>query len=208
MSKSQHRRISERPAYAGLGSQLGEAVASQVAAVQTLVEGTVDDLRLAARSSVPVLITARSALERESLARLIHRGSRRGEGPFMMIDCDLQRVDSLESLVEAADGGTVFLDEVGAMKKPMQNALSALLERDASSAPDAAGRFNPRIITGSSRSLRSQVTAGTFSQDLFYRLNVIHIVPGSQPPGEGRRLAPVRSHRPCDPNVFPRALDE
>jgi len=208
VSKSQRRKTPAVRASSDPGSQLVDAVTSQVAAVRSFVESAAEDLRCAAQSSVPVLITAGSGLERESLARLIHRGSRRRGGPFMAIRCDVQRVDNLDRLVETAGGGTVFLDEIGAMRKSVQNALYALFARDARSEPEEHGRVDVRIITGSSRSLRSQVTGGTFGEDLFYRLNVIHIVPADQRSDAGSRRGPIRSQRPRGPNVFPRALDE
>jgi DNA-binding NtrC family response regulator len=197
----------DQGASADLGSQLADAVTSHIKVAQAFLQSAAEDLGWAARSNLPVLITARSGLERETLARLIHRGSSRGEGPFMKIDCDVQRVDSLERLIEAAAGGTVFLDEVGALRRPMQNALYALLERDARSGAEPSKPIDVGIISGSSRSLRGQVAAGTFGEDLFYRLNVIHVAPAG-PPDAGTRRAHVRSDRPRSANVFPRALDE
>lgn len=208
MSKLQFRGTPDQGTSMDLASQLADAVTSHIHAAQAFVQSAAEDLVWAARSNLPVLITARSGLERETLARLIHRGSRRADGPFMMIDCDVQRVDSLERLVEAADGGTVFLDEVGALRKPMQNALYALFEREAGIGAEPQKRIDVRFMSGSSRSLRGQVAAGTFGEDLFYRLNVIHVAPASPPSDARTRRAHVRSDRPRGANVFPRALDE
>jgi DNA-binding NtrC family response regulator len=195
-----------QPASEDLSSNLVDAVSWQVSAVQAFVDVAAEDLRRAAQSQVAVLITARSGFERESLARLIHRGSSRGEGPFMLIHWDVQRVASLERLLDATSGGTIFLDEVGAMKKPEQDRLYALLERASGGSADPRTGLDVRIIAGTSHSLRSQVAAGTFSEGLFYRLNVIHLVLEGDRFDGGTRDAPARSHRARRSNIFPRAF--
>ena len=150
--------------------------------------------RRAALTEADILIEAESGTGKELLARLIHKASNRGEGPFVAVNCSAFPDNLLESELfghvrgaftgahtakpgkfELASGGTLLLDEIGEMPSCLQpKLLRVLQEREI----DRLGDTRPvpvdvRVIATTNRSLRAQVEAGTFRPDLFYRLNVV-----------------------------------
>ncbi len=154
----------------------------------------------AARSDSTVIITGESGVGKDVLARFIHRKSARGSTPMITINCAALPESLFESeffghergaftgatatkhgLIEAADGSTLFLDEVGEMPLQTQVKLLQLLEegrfRRVGSTRDRSA--DVRIIAATNRRLVEDVGAGRFRADLFYRLNVIslHVPP-------------------------------
>jgi transcriptional regulator with PAS, ATPase and Fis domain len=149
-----------------------------------------------APSSATVLLEGESGTGKELVAHAIHRASIRAEGPFVPVDCAGLPETLFESelfghekgaftgatgrqqgLIEAAAGGTLFIDEVGEIPLSIQVKLLRLLEtgtyrRLGSTEPRKA---DIRIISATHRSLRDMVAAGSFRQDLFYRLNTFPI---------------------------------
>jgi DNA-binding NtrC family response regulator len=166
----------------------GPSATGQAAMPHTVVgagSDVTDDLELAARSAVPVLITGESGPSRQGCARFVHDNSRVGRGPFIGLSC-LDRGSEggdMRSVLERARGGTAFVDDVGAMSAGAQAQLLAFLDdesiRGASSADHATGH-GVRMIAGTGDPLGPRIAAGTFSETLFYRLNIIHI---KAPPG-------------------------
>ena len=156
-----------------------------------------DDIECAARSDAKVLITGESGVGKEIVARLIHSRSARRNGPLVPINCagipetllaselfghmrgsftDAYR--DKRGLLEEAHGGTIFLDEVGEMGLQMQAVLLRFLETGEIQPVGSDRRpavVNVRVITATNRSLLDQVALHEFREDLFYRLNVIHI---------------------------------
>jgi len=150
-----------------------------------------------AQSSAKVLITGESGVGKELVARAIHARSPRARRAFMAINCGGLAETLLESelfghvkgsftgayrdkpgKLELADGGTMLLDEVGEMSLRMQGLLLRVLETgelQRVGADGATRRVDVRIIAATHRDLRAMVSAGTFRQDLFYRLNVINV---------------------------------
>jgi DNA-binding NtrC family response regulator len=179
------RRAVERPySFAGF---LGESPAMRE--VYSLIE------RVAA-SAVDVLVTGETGTGKELVARAIHGGSRRADGPFVPVDCGAIPDALLESelfghergaftgadarrmgLVEFADGGTLFLDEVGELPLPLQaKLLRVLQERRVRKV--GARQENPvdvRVVAATSRPIDRMVAEGAFRRDLFYRINVVRI---------------------------------
>jgi transcriptional regulator with PAS, ATPase and Fis domain len=167
------------------------------------VNEQIDD---AARSDAKVLIAGESGAGKEVVASLIHRRSERSHRAFVTINCAGVPDSLLESelfghvrgsftdayrdrpgLLERADGGTLFLDEVGEMSPRMQGMLLRFLEtgeiqRVGEHRPPQ--RVNVRVVAATNRVLLERVSEGAFRQDLYYRLNVIHIV---MPPLRERR---------------------
>jgi len=148
------------------------------------------EIACSARTHVPVLITSRDSEERERIAHSIHARSTRAQGPFISVNCARPLTpllsgdlfgDPRESLVgehvlgviERAHGGTLFLDHVGELSRPVQTLLSQFL---ATGGGDSTRSVDVRVITASSRPLIERVLTHEFREDLFYRLNVIHIL--------------------------------
>ena len=151
-----------------------------------------------ARSDAKVLITGESGVGKEIVARNIHTRGPRASHMFAPVNCAGLPETLLESelfghvkgsftgayrdkpgKLETAHMGTIFLDEVGEMTLRMQGLLLRFLETGELQkvGADGSGRIvNVRVIAATNRNLRDMITQGTFREDLFYRLNVIHIV--------------------------------
>ena len=174
-----------------------------------------DELRQAARADAKVLITGESGVGKEIVARLIHKHSTRAAKPFVAINCAGVPDSLLESelfgrvrgsftgayrdkpgLLKQAHGGTVFMDEVGEMSLRMQALLLRFLEdgdiyRVGSERRTAT--VNVRVVAATNRVLLDRIATSDFREDLYYRLNVIHLV---IPPIRDRReeIEPLLRH--------------
>ena len=139
-----------------------------------------DEVKLAAATPVPVLITAESRVARVACARLIHDNGLGRPAPFVSarpveassqtISTEADRVtdaDDMAHWFDQAAGGTLFIDDIDGLNRQEQEHLLWRLEEH------ALGRV--RVIVGTGRSLRADIAAGAFSDALFYRLNVIHV---------------------------------
>ncbi len=164
------------------------------------------EIERVARSEAKVLVTGESGTGKEIVAQSIHALSPRANQPFAPVNCAGLPETLLESelfghvrgsftgayrdkpgKLESAHNGTVFLDEIGEMTLRMQGLLLRFLETGELQkvGADGGGRIvNVRVIAATNRNLREMITQGTFREDLFYRLNVIHIV---VPPLRDRR---------------------
>ena len=157
-----------------------------------------DELRQAARADAKILITGESGVGKEVVARQIHRYSTRAGRPFVAINCAGVPDSLLESelfghvrgsftgayrdkpgLLEQAHSGTIFMDEVGEMSLRMQALLLRFLEdgdiyRVGSERRNAT--VNVRVVAATNRVLLERIASNDFREDLYYRLNVIHLV--------------------------------
>jgi two-component system, NtrC family, response regulator HydG len=156
-----------------------------------------DEVICAARADAKVLITGESGVGKEVAARLIHDHSARRNGPFVAINCAGVPETLLEAelfghvrgsftdayrdrpgVLESANRGTIFLDEIGEMSLRMQGLLLRFLETgeiQRIGATRTGATVDARVIAATNRDLMAGIQAKTFRDDLFYRLNVIRI---------------------------------
>jgi DNA-binding NtrC family response regulator len=165
-------------------------LATESAAMQRVL----DVARQAAASEVSVLLGGESGTGKNVVAHAIHRWSARRAGPFVTIPCTALAEQLLESelfghvrgaftgalrdkrgRLEAAAGGTVFLDEVGDLAAELQAKLLRFLEerRFERVGGSSTLTIDARIVAATNRRLEDEVAAGRFRQDLFFRLNVV-----------------------------------
>jgi DNA-binding NtrC family response regulator len=172
-------------------------VRTQLVGVSQAIREIEQEIESTARTDAKVLITGESGVGKEVVAHLIHQASRRRFAPFVPINCAGVPDSLLESelfghmrgsFTDAhrdkkgwlfqANGGTVFLDEVGEMSVRMQAVLLRFLETgeiQRVGSENSTSNANVRVIAATNRSLLSQIAEKSFRDDLYYRLNVIHI---------------------------------
>jgi PAS domain S-box-containing protein len=153
-------------------------------------------LKILANQTTTVLITGDSGTGKEVAARALHYGGTRANGPFVTVNCSALAESLLESELfghvkgaftgadrdkigrfEAADGGTILLDEIGDISPLIQLKLLRVLQEKEF---DRVGESNPRkvdvrVLASTNRNLKEAIETGKFREDLYYRLNVIQI---------------------------------
>jgi Nif-specific regulatory protein len=153
-------------------------------------------LERAAPVDAGVLVLGESGTGKELVARAVHYNSRRADGPFEVVNCAALTESLVESELfghvkgaytgatadrpgrfELADGGTIFLDEIGELPDSIQTKLLRVLEQGESMrVGDAAIRHvDVRVVAATNRDLDREVAEGRFRQDLFYRLNILRV---------------------------------
>ena len=147
--------------------------------------------RRAANSSMPVLIEGEKGTGKRLLARTIHAASSRASKPFVAMRCAdadpfVSRHATRGSKLDEADGGTLFLDAVGALSPQAQKSLLDAIERGAIVSQQGEGP-DVRLIAATEQSLMRLVEEGRFREDLYYRLTVFPIrIPPREPSGDER----------------------
>ena len=160
------------------------------------MEKVFDMVPLMAQTDASVLLTGETGTGKDKIAEIVHQQSARGRSPFIKINCGALPIGLLESelfghvkgaftgatrnkpgMFKLADHGTLFLTEVGDMPLPLQVKLLSVLD-DKQFIPvggEESVNVDVRIIAATHRPLRQQVKDKTFREDLFYRLNVLHV---------------------------------
>ena len=178
---------------------------AEIVTRSSVMEEKLAQAHMVAGTDARVLITGESGTGKELLARAIHRASPRKNKPFVAINCSAMAENLLESelfghekgsftgatrahrgLFQAADGGTLMLDEIGDMPPRLQVKLLRVLQENMIrpvGSTDAIA-VNVRVISATHRDLQQFMTSGQFREDLYYRLNVVHI---EMPPLNRRR---------------------
>ena len=209
MTDTATRQLRERLRLSeGLGAMIGRAPE---------MEKLYRILSKVAQSSHPVLILGESGTGKELVARTIHAYGPNGQKPFLPVDCGSLVPTLIESelfgyvkgaftganrskdgLMVSAEGGTVFLDEIGELSLDLQAKLLRALQEKEVRPVGATHRvpIKARIVAATNRDLAAMVEKGTFRKDLFYRLNVVNL-----------KLPPLRDRREDIPLLAAHFLD-
>jgi DNA-binding NtrC family response regulator len=169
------------------------------------LQGIINEVKKIANTKSNVLLLGETGTGKELFARVIHHNSSRRDMPFVPINCSAIPETLLETelfghvrgaftgaiatkkgLLGEADGGTVFLDEIGDMSLSLQAKLLRVLEDQAIRPVGStkAATVDIRLITATNKDLKAQVRSGLFREDLYYRINVISI-----------QISPLRSRK-------------
>jgi PAS domain S-box-containing protein len=180
------------------------------------MRAALDKARLVASQQTTALLLGESGTGKDFMARFIHENSERADGPFFAINCASVSPELAESelfghesgaftgararkrgLLELAEGGTLFLNEIGELSSPLQAKLLTFLDTRAFTRVGGEKHIavNARLIAATNRDLEEEVAKGTFRRDLFYRLNVISI-----------KIPPLRERRDDIPMLVQKLL--
>jgi len=161
-----------------------------------IMREAMDKLTRAADTNASILILGECGTGKSVLARIAHQGSRLSDKPFVTVNCPSLSKELLESelfghvrgsftgavrdhwgKVKAAEGGTLFFDEIGELPREIQPKLLRLFqEREYERVGETVTRFaNIRVVAATNCDLKQRVSAGAFREDLYFRLNVITI---------------------------------
>ena len=170
--------------------------AAEIITRNAAMKEVLQQAKMVAATDARVLITGESGTGKELLAQAIHRASDRRDKPFTAINCSAMAENLLESelfghekgaftgatrshegLFQAAEGGTLMLDEIGDMPMRLQVKLLRVLQENQVrpvGSTDAL-QIDVRVISATHRDLQEMMTQGRFREDLYYRLNVVNI---------------------------------
>jgi transcriptional regulator with PAS, ATPase and Fis domain len=190
----------------GRGARANHRPAPALLGVSSAIRGVIEQVRQIAPTPIPALILGETGTGKELVARAIHDQSPRQPQPFVAVNCGALPDSLLESelfghargaftgaerdkqgLFEHADGGTIFLDEIGDTSPALQMKLLRVLEtKEIRPLGDTRTvRVDVRVVSATHRDLEAAIEEGTFRQDLFYRLNAVTIF---VPPLRRRRV--------------------
>ncbi|MDP9065231.1 MAG: sigma 54-interacting transcriptional regulator, partial [Pseudomonadota bacterium] len=178
---------------------------SNIVTRNQLMEDKLAQANMVAGTDARVLLTGESGTGKELIAQAIHDASSRRDKPFLSINCSSMAENLLDTelfgqeggvdaggsirqqkgLFETAEGGTLLIDEVGDMPMRLQIKLLRVLQENQIRSPgsEVTQAVNVRVISATHRDLHQLMIAGHFREDLYYRLNVVHI----EMPSLGRR---------------------
>ena len=169
---------------------------SDIIGQSKVIEKTKNLAKKAAFSNIPVLLQGESGVGKELFARAIHSESIRGKKPFVAVNCSAIPKDLVESVLfghekgaftgavesskgkfREAEGGTIFLDEIGELPLDTQAKLLRVLQNFEVEAVGSSKTYdvNVRVVSATNKNLEDEVEDGNFREDLFYRINVMPI---------------------------------
>jgi len=169
-----------------------------------VMDQVLENIRIVSSTDTSVLILGESGTGKELVAKAIHKLSNRSKKPFVVVNCGALPANLIESELfghekgaftgamssrigkfELADGGTIFLDEIGELPPDLQvKFLRVLQEKEIERIGGQTKKVNVRIVAATNRDLEEEVAAQRFRLDLYYRLNVF---PVSMPPLRERK---------------------
>ncbi len=194
--------------------------AHEIVGCSAAVAAMIERIELVAPTGANVLVTGESGTGKELVARAIHNASDRSERPMIRVNCAAIPAELFESeffghvkgaftgavsdrvgRFELADGGTLFLDEVGEIPLALQSKLLRVLQEQTFErlGETRTRHVDVRVIAATNRDLRSEITAGRFREDLYFRLNVFPIesAPLRERPEDIPPLAQLFLHSAC-----------
>ena len=196
VDKDELLRLVDRALHQSGSPTIDQDWAAEIITRNRLMKEILQQSKMVAATDARVLITGDSGTGKELMAKAIHRASERRDKPFVAINCSAMAENLLESelfghekgaftgatrahlgLFQAAEGGTLLLDEIGDMPMRLQVKLLRVLQENKVRPVGSteAKDIDVRVISATHRDLQDLLTKGRFREDLFYRLNVVNI---------------------------------
>ncbi len=224
--KQLQQLISKLLSYKGTSENLTNLERNFIVGESSELQNSLKQLSVAASTNANTLITGETGTGKELFARALHKNSQRSKNSYIVVDCTNLPAPLAESLLfghdkgsftgatakkkgmfHQADGGTIFLDEIGDLDLDIQKSLLRVLQektfRPLSSSKEVYSDF--RIVAATNRDLKAMVEKKQFRQDLYYRLNAlsINLPPLKDRKGDIRLLSDFFINNFCNENEVP-----